>query len=48
MLKLVKHLIEPLLHILDAPIYAKRVAAERGGFEPPTPELLTKRTSSPS
>jgi hypothetical protein len=27
-------------------LYVKRVGAERGGFEPPTPGLLTKRTSS--
>src|SRR5215208_5076079 len=32
---------------LDAPLslYVKRVAAERGGFEPPTPRLLAKRSS---
>ena len=49
LLKLAEYHIERLLHILDAPISMSkdlRVAAERGGFEPPTPEILTKRTSS--
>jgi hypothetical protein len=50
LLKLAEYHIEALLHILDAPIsmstMPKRVAPERGGFEPPTPGLLTKRTSS--